>query len=222
MTNSIIVLAVAALMTASAAGWTLRAYRVAGGSSVSARPALFVCAAAALAALTAYLIVGKPDLPDAPIEARLQALRQRDPTTYTLEETLAVLDRAARDNPRDGRPHLFAGQILLSMERAEEAARQFDAALRRDPRSAEATMGLGRAMVRIASGRVTPEALALFQRVAASTNDPAPWIYQAMAAMQNNQSAEARRFWGEAYARMRSDDPRREMARRMSAGETVQ
>src|SRR5689334_25281875 len=127
-------------MTASAAGWTLRAYRMAGESSVSAKPALFVCAAVGLAALTAYLIVGKPDLPDAPIDARLQALRQRDPTTYTPEETLAVLDRAARDNPRDARPHLFAGEILLSLERAEEAARQFDAALRRDPRSIDATM----------------------------------------------------------------------------------
>lgn len=221
MTNSIIVLAVAALMTASAAGWTLRAYRMAGGGSVSAKPALLVCAAVALAALTAYLIVGRPELPDAPFDARLQALRARDPTTYTPEETLAVLDRAARDNPRDGRPHLFAGEILLAQDRAEEAARQFDAALRRDPGSTEAMMGLGRAMVRAAGGRVTPEALAQFQRVAASTNDPAPWIYQAMAAMQDNNAAAARRFWGEAYGRMTPDDPRREMARRMSTGETV-
>jgi cytochrome c-type biogenesis protein CcmH len=219
--NSIIVLAVAALLTASAAGWTLRAYRMAGGGSLGAKPALLVCGAVALAALTAYLIVGKPELPDAPIDARLQALRHRDPTTYTPEETLAVLDRAALDNPRDGRPHLFAGEILLSLDRAEEAARQFDAALRRDPCSTETMMGLGRAMVRVAGGRVTPEALAQFQRVAASTNDPAPWIYQAMAAMQNNNTAEARRFWGEAYVRMTPDDPRREMARRMSAGEAM-
>lgn len=222
MANSIIVLAVAALLTASAAGWTLRAYRLAGGGSPSAKPALLVCGAVALAALTAYLIVGKPELPDAPIAARLQALRHRDPATYTPEETLAVLDRAALDNPRDGRPHLFAGEILLSLDRAEEAARQFDAALRRDPSSTETMMGLGRAMVRVAGGRVTPEALAQFQRVAASTNDPAPWIYQAMAAMQNNNAAEARRFWGEAYVRMTPDDPRLEMARRMSAGEAMQ
>ena len=75
--------------------------------------------------------------------------------------------------------------------------------------------------LRAAGGRVTPEALAQFQRVAASTNDPAPWIYQAMAAMQDNNNTQARRFWGEAYARMAPDDPRRDMARRMSAGETM-
>jgi len=223
VTNSIIVLVVAALMTASAAGWTLRAYRLAGGGAASAKPALFTCGAVALVALAAYLAVGRPELPDAPYNGRLEALRHRDPTTYTPEETLAVLDRAARDNPTDARPHLFAGQILLSQARANEAAREFDAALRRDPRSAEAMLGLGRAMVRVANGRVMPEALAQFQQAAAlNPNDPAPWIYQAMAAMQDNRTADVQRFWGQAYARMTPDDPRREMARRMSAGETVQ
>lgn len=220
--NSIIVLVVAALMTAAAAAWTLRAYRMAGGGAVGARPALFTCGAVAVIALAAYLAIGRPELPDAPMDARLEALRHRDPTTYTPDETLAVLTRASRDNPRDARPHLFAGQILLSQDRAEAAARQFDAALRRDPRSTEAMMGMGRAMVRLADGRVTPEALALFQQVAALTNDPAPWIYQAMAAMQDNRGADARRFWGEAHRRMTLDDPRREMARRMSAGQAMQ
>ncbi len=219
MTNSLVVLAIAALMTASAAGWTLRAYGAAGAAAASARPALIVCAVTAFFALSAYLAVGRPDLQDAPFDARIEALRHRDPTNYTPEETLAVLNRAARDNPTDARPHLFAGEILLSQDRADEAARQFDAALRRDGGSAEAMMGLGRAMVRIADGRVTPQALAQFQRAAALTDDPAPWIYEAMAAMQDDHPADARRFWGEAYRRMSPADPRREMARRMS-GET--
>lgn len=188
-------------MTAAAAAWTLRAYRMAGAGVVSARPALIACGAVALLALGAYLIVGKPSLADAPIDARLEALRHRDPTTYAPEEMLAVLNRAAQGNPRDARPHLFAGQILLSQNRAEEAARQFDAALRRDPRSLEAMMGMGRAMVRVADGRVTPEALGLFQQVAAQTNDPAPWIYQTMAAMQDRRVAEARQLCAEAVRR---------------------
>ena len=222
MTNSIVVLVVAALMTASAAGWTLRAYRIAGGGTVSARPAFIACAAAALVALAAYLAVGRPELPDAPYSARLEALRHRDPNTFSPSEALAILDQAAKDHPADARPHIYSGQILLDQGRAEDAARQFDAALRRAPQSAAAMLGLGRAMVRVADGRVTPEALAQFQGAAALSNEPAPWIYQAMAAMQNNRAADARRFWGEAYTRMAADDPRREMARQMSAGETVQ
>jgi cytochrome c-type biogenesis protein CcmH/NrfG len=154
-------------------------------------------------------------LPDAPYAARLEALRHRDPSTFTSDEALAVLDQAAKQHPGDARPHLYAGELLLQEGRGEEAAREFDAALRRDPRLPEAMMGLGRAIVRI-NGRVTPEALAQFQQVAALTTDPAPWIYQAMAAIQDGRAADARRFWGEALARMSSDDPRREMARRMS------
>jgi hypothetical protein len=42
-------------------------------------------------------------------------------------------------------------------------------------------------------GRVTPEALALFQQAGALSDDPAPWIYQAMAAMENGRD-DARRF----------------------------
>jgi cytochrome c-type biogenesis protein CcmH len=222
VTNSIIVLVVAALMTASAAGWTLRAYSIAGGGTARVGPALVACGAVALVALGAYLVVGRPELPDAPYSARLEALRSRDPSTYSPEDALAILDQAAKDHPADARPHFYSGQILLDQGRAEDAARQFDAALRRDPQSAEAMLGLGRAMVRVANGRVTPEALAQFQQAAALSNEPAPWIYQAMAAMQSNRAADAQRFWGEAYTRMAPDDPRREMARRMSAGETVQ
>ena len=201
MTNSIIVWLAAALMTTGAAAWTLRAYRMAGGAGASALPALLTSGAVALIALAAYLAVGRPDLPDAPMGARLEALRHRDPATYSPDEALAVLDRAAREHPRDARPHLFAGQILLSQSRAEEAARQFDAALRRDPGSPEAMMGMGRAMVRVADGRVTPEALALFQQAAALTNDPAPLIYQVMAAMQDQRLEEANRLCAEAVTR---------------------
>jgi len=213
VTNSIIVLAVAALMTASAAGWTLRAYRMAGGSSVSAKPALFVCAAVALAALTAYLIVGRPNLPDAPFGARLEALRHRDVNTLTAEEWLVVLNQVGRAHPTDPRPHLIAGRLLLNQERPQDAAREFDAALRRDPRSVEAMMGLGRAMFAM-NGRVTPEALALFQQVAASSNEPAPWIYQALAAAQDGRVDDARHLCAEAVRRGAPS----EMCRRLISG----
>lgn len=215
VSTALYVLLVAAAMTAAAAFWTLRAYRVAGGGATSPVPSMIACGVVALAALSAYLIVGRPELPDAPYAARLAALRDRDPSTFSPDEALAVLDQAAKQHPGDARPHFFSGEVLLDQGRAAEAAREFDAALRRDPNMAEAMMGLGRALVRI-NRRVTPEALAQFQQAAARTNDPAPWVYQAMAAMQDGRAADARRFWGEALARMAVDDPRREMARRMS------
>lgn len=201
--------------------WVLRAYRRAGGGAHSPAPALIACGAVAVLGLVIYLINGRPELPDAPFQARLEALKQRDPSTYTADEALAVLTVAARENPDDPYPHLYSGQLLLAQGRGAEAARAFDAALRRDPRLAEALVGLGRAIVATENGVITPEAIAAFQQAATLTDDPAPWIYQALGAMERNDEPEARRLWGEALARMSEDDPRREMARRMARGEAV-
>ncbi|UPT61564.1 MAG: tetratricopeptide repeat protein [Hyphomonadaceae bacterium JAD_PAG50586_4] len=216
MWTQIAVLAIGAVLTAGAAFWALSAYRRAGGGVRSPLPALAVCGAVAVAALGAYLFIGRPELPDAPYAARLEALKDRDPRSYTVDEALAILNEAAREDTNDPLPYFYTGQLLLDQGRAEEAARAFDMALRREPQMAEALLGLGRSIVGV-EGRVTPEALAAFQQASALTNDPAPWIYQAMAAMEEGR--DARPLWGEAYARMNADDPRREMARRMSAGE---
>lgn len=215
MLSSLTVFAFAALATGGAAYWVLRAYQREGGKRAGA--SMIVCVVAALISLGVYMLNGRPELPDAPFTARLEALKQREPTSYTADEALAVLSAATREAPGDPLPYLYSGEVLLSQGRAPEAARAFDAALRREPNLAEAMLGLGRAMVRM-EGHVTPEALALFQRVTPLTEDPAPLIYQAMAAMESNNEAEARRFWGEAYGRMGEADPRREMARRMSQG----
>jgi cytochrome c-type biogenesis protein CcmH len=184
--------------------------------------ALAACAATGLVALVAYLVIGRPELPDAPYAARLEALKHRDPTTYSVDEALAVLSEASKDNPSDPLPHFYSGQLLLDQGRAQEAARAFDAALRREPQLADALIGLGRALVRMEDGRVTPEALALFQQAGELTDDPAPWIYQAMAAMQEDREADMRRLWREALTRMGPDDPRREMAARLSSGAPLQ
>lgn len=214
MLTTLLIFLAAAVATAGAGYWALRAYKEAGGRR--AQGSLILCGAVALVALGIYLLIGRPDLPDAPYEARLAALKQRDPTTYSADEALAILNEAARANPDDPLPYFYSGQIYLGQRRPQDAARAYDAALRRDPRNAEALVGLGRALVAIEDGRLTPEALAAFQQATTLTEDPAPWLYQAIAAMESGDGAEARRLWGEAYRRMAPNDPRREMASRMS------
>ncbi|HWA00172.1 MAG TPA: tetratricopeptide repeat protein [Caulobacterales bacterium] len=214
MAPAFLVLLAAAVLAACAGAWVLRAYRRGeSGAAPKPGPALLACAVGALSALGLYLAVGRPDLPDQPYAPRLAALMQRDPSTFTIEEALAVLHEAGREHPRDARPHLFSGAILLDSGRTEEAARAYDAALRRDPGSEEAMLGLGRAMVATEGGRVSPDALRLFQAAAAAApRDPAPWLYQAMAALQNGDESGARTAWAQAESRMPPDDPRRAMA----------
>ncbi|GAM98874.1 cytochrome c heme lyase subunit CcmH [alpha proteobacterium U9-1i] len=220
MGSALSVFVVAALLCAGASLWLLGAYRRAD-EAAKPGPALLVCVVVSAAALAGYVLIGRPELADAAYSERLDALKQRDPTSYSADEALAILAEAAREEPRDPRPHLYSGQVLLDSGRAEEAARAFDAALRRDPDMTEAMLGLARSMVQIDGGRVSDDARSLFEQVAATSNDPAPWIYQAMSAMQSGDEAGARRFWGEALTRMAPDDPRREMAGRMSRGEAV-
>jgi cytochrome c-type biogenesis protein CcmH len=135
-----------------------------------------------------------------------------------LDEWLAVLGDDARANPADPWPMLATGEVLLRGNRPQEAARAFDAALRRDPRSVDALIGVARSIA-LMEGRFTPEALAFLEQASTMSDEPAPWIYRAMAAMEAGQDAQAQRMWGEAYSRMSAEDPRREMARRFSRGE---
>lgn len=218
MWSSLTVLLIGAVLTAGAAFWVLRGYRRAGGGTRSPIPALASSGAVALVALVAYLAIGRPELPDAPYAARLEALKSRDLTTLTFEEALAILHDRARRDPTDALAHFYRGELLFQMGRAQEAARAYDQALRREPQLGEAMLGLGRSLVAIDEGRLTPEALALFQQAGTLIDDPAPWIYQAMAAMESGDDAEARQYWREALARMPEDDPRRQMAETMIRG----
>lgn len=219
MWTPFIVILVGALLAAGAAFWTLRATRRAGGDAKTGRMVLLALGAVSVVALGVYLANGRPDLDGGAYAERLEALHGRAPDSYTVDEALAVLAEGARENPTDPRPHLYAGEILLANGRADEAQRSFDAALRRDPQSADALLGLAKATVAVAGG-FTPEALAMFQQAAElAADDPTPWLYQAMAAMEQERSADAQRLWGEALSRMSADDPRREMARRFASGQ---
>jgi cytochrome c-type biogenesis protein CcmH/NrfG len=108
--------------------------------------------------------------------------------------------------------------VLPRGNRPPDAARAFDVALRRDPRSVDALLGVARSIA-LTAGRFTPEALAFREQASTVSDEPAPWKSRAMAAMEAGQDAQAQRMWGEAYSRMSAEDPRREMARRFSRGE---
>lgn len=209
------VLLVGALLCAATAFWVLRAYKRAGGGARSAFGALTACAIVGVLTLGAYLVIGRPELGGFAYAQRLEELKQRDPTTYTADEALAVLAEAAREDTQDPLPHFYAGQLLLNQARPREAAREFESALRREPRLAEAMVGLGRALVQI-NGQVTQEALDLFETATTLSDDPAPWLYLAMHAAEQGDAENLRRYANEAGSRMAADDPRQEMIRELN------
>jgi len=214
MGGELLLFALFALITAGAAACALWAYARAGGRHPGRAVAALGAAGAGLIGL--YAIIGRPALPDAPYAQRIHALEQRAPESYTDEELLARLAADARQHPDDPRPHLATGILLLRQERVEDAARAFDAALRRDPRNLFAMLNLARSLVVMNDGRITEDALRLFAAVSsASPDDPTPWLYQALAATQSGRKQDAHRLWGETLQRLPAGDPRRQMARQM-------
>jgi tetratricopeptide (TPR) repeat protein len=81
---------------------------------------------------------------------------------------LDELDAAAALRPRDPRPYLAAGRLLLTLSRPDEARNAFQQAVAADPRSADAHDGLGKALE--AAGRLA-EANEAFARARALNAD---------------------------------------------------
>ncbi len=205
-----------AVLAACAGAALMWSYRRAGGAR--AAPVTIVAGASVLAAFAIYVVIGRPDLPDAPYQERIAALKARPAESYTDAELLARLAAEARAHPDDARPHLATGVILAEQRRFEEAARAFDAALRRDPDSTFAMLNLARVLVALDQGRVSENAQRLFAAVAeAQPDDPTPWLYQALAATQEGRGADAGRLWREVKRRLPAGDPRHAMADRMIA-----
>lgn len=224
ISTSLLVFAAAALFAAAAGWWMMRAYARAGGAPAPApgksTRAWWVggVAAAALATVALYAAIGRPDLPDQPYASRLQALKKTDPTQMSPEQILAVLGERARQDRNDPRPHIFTAEILAQMGRPEEAARAYEAALRRDPMNPNALLGLGRISVELQAGAITPQTLALFQAAAMTApKDPTPWLYQALAATQEQRWDDALKLWPEVEKRLAPDDPRHAMVAMMMA-----
>jgi cytochrome c-type biogenesis protein CcmH len=205
----------AAIVSALAVWWIARAYARGG-----ANPGRIMIASAlgVVVALVLYIVIGHPNAPDAPYAGRIAALEARaktDPAALNADEMLALLEARAKSNPKDFRPLLFAGDILASEQRDAEAARAYSGALAREPGSAAAMIGLGRANVRL-EGAVSPKTIALFQAAAQiEPSDPIPWFYQGLAASQEERFADAMRLWREVLKRLPADDPRRTMAQSM-------
>lgn len=214
MTGDILFVLACAALAAATAFWILRAYRDSGG--VRRRSALTVTAIAVLAAGGVYLALGSPGVAGEPYAARIAQLRTRQPNTYSRDEMLARMTYEARLHPNDARPHIVRGLIYADANEPQQAARAFDAALRRDPNSVLSMMGLGRALVAMDDGRVSPQAQRVFAQAGrAEPEDPTPWLYQALGATQDGRTEDARRLWRETLNRLPANDPRRAMAERM-------
>lgn len=150
----------------------------------SGRIAIAVVAAAApLAAIGLYLLVGSPDFPDQPFAHRLAAWRKADPQTLTPEQMAAVLQLIARERPDDPKVYYFLSRAQLAEGDSFSAVQSLQRAIALDRNDPDLWTALAETyMAQAGAGEPTPDAVKAFQRAAAlDPAAPTPRYYLARA-----------------------------------------
>ncbi|WP_052161682.1 c-type cytochrome biogenesis protein CcmI [Hoeflea sp. BAL378] len=142
-----------------------------------------------VAAVTAYVELGRPDLPQLPLSARLQA----EPQSTDISMLIAKAEQHLAENPNDGRGWDVLGPIYMRIGRFEDAAAAFQRAISILGPSPSRQAGLGEALFSAAGGIVTEEASLAFQTARElDSTDPRPRFYLAIALAQSGKTSEAR------------------------------
>ncbi|MEM5473419.1 c-type cytochrome biogenesis protein CcmI [Hoeflea sp. AS60] len=142
-----------------------------------------------IAALTAYLELGRPDLPQLPLSARLQT----DPQTNDIAMLIAKAEQHLAENPEDGRGWDVLGPIYLRTGLYEKSATAFKKAISILGPSPSRLSSLGEALFSASGGIVTEEASLAFQTARElDSTDPRPQFFLAVALAQSGKTTEAR------------------------------
>jgi cytochrome c-type biogenesis protein CcmH len=151
-----------------------------------------------------YSRFGRPDLPDAPLAARLQS---GDPGKMDLAAAIVRIEAHLREHPEDGRGWDVIAPVYLRLGR-EEARRAFANAIRLLGASAAREAGLGEAILADAQGVVTAEARQAFEKAsAADPTLPQARYYLGLAALQDGKPDEARAIWTKLVDEASADAP---------------
>jgi cytochrome c-type biogenesis protein CcmH len=161
----------------------------AASSRLASRAAAIVALLAIPAiALPLYFHLGNPDMPDLPLSARLQEREsQRE-----MQEAIARIEQHLASNPNDGRGWDLLAPVYMRLGRYEDSARAYANAARLLGETPERLLAQGESLVYIAQEQVTPEALAIFNRVLdLHPGHPVAHFYLALAQEQSGDRAGA-------------------------------
>jgi cytochrome c-type biogenesis protein CcmH len=154
--------------------------------------------------LALYAKIGHPEMPDAPLAARLEA----PPERMDLAASVAKVEGYLKEHPGDGRGYEVLAPVYLHLGRAGDAANAARAALRLLGETAARDALYGEALVAAADGTVTAEAREAFE--AAAAKDPSlakPRFFLGLAAEQAGDKSRAREIWSKLVSEAPPDAP---------------
>jgi cytochrome c-type biogenesis protein CcmH len=176
-------------------------------------------AAAALLLLPAgavalYLMVGSPQLPGEPLQARLRAIHGDHSIAAMVEQVEAHLAQ----HPDDVRGYEVLAPVYLQIGRFDDAVNARRKILALAGETAERQADLGEALTAQANGVVTAEAKSAFTRaLALDANDPKAEFFTGIAAQQDGDSHKAAAIWHGMLEKAPSDAPWAATVREMLA-----
>lgn len=183
----------------------LRAEAAPKARSGSSRRAALLAALIAIVVIPAvslslYLQIGKAEMPDMPLTARLESAPDRG----DLAGAVARIEQHLREHPDDGRGFEVVAPYYLRTGRGEEAINAFSQALKLLGATAERHAALGQARMIVAQGKVTAEAKKDFEAaLALDPNDAPARYYLGLGAQQAGEKEKAI----EIFARLEADAP---------------
>jgi cytochrome c-type biogenesis protein CcmH len=145
-----------------------------------------------LGAAAFYLMVGSPQLPAEPLEARMRAIHNDHSITSLIAQVEAHLAR----NPNDARGYAVLAPVYLQLGRFSNAVNARRKVLELDGETAERQADLGEALTVEANGIVTAEAKSAFARaLALDANDRKAEFFNGIAAEQDGDPRKAAEIW---------------------------
>lgn len=189
---------------------------VAGGTwfvakSVQTRVVVLV---AGLAAVGIYWMLGRPDMPDEPLEGRIESieeLAQRDPQSMRVDQVIALAQKRALQNPKDAAPHWIMGKMLEASNNPQGALLAYESALRRDPNNIDVVSDLADLRFKM-SGQVDPATTQLYQQAFQARPDNLRIGYLAgIGLWLQGKKDEAEALWAGINAKASETGPERQM-----------
>jgi cytochrome c-type biogenesis protein CcmH/NrfG len=190
---------------------------VGGGTFLAARDWKMrgIVAAIGVAAVSAYWLIGKPDMHDDPLEDRIARIEkhwaEKGPEGLEVPDIILYVQTQSRKDPANPQWPFLLGSFWEMAEQPQQALVSYEDALRRDPNEIETIKKLANLRFRM-TGTIDEATSALYhQWFAREPGELHIGFFAGMGDWLAGRKAEAEAIWADVEARTPQDDPRRQM-----------
>jgi cytochrome c-type biogenesis protein CcmH len=143
-----------------------------------------------------YAQLGRPQLPGKPYSLQQEQAAVSEAATNELDAMIAKLTSHLATSPEDLQGWRALGWAQMQTGRTADGVKALARAAELAPKDAAVLSMYGEGLVREADGKVTPQALVIFERVIAiAPADPRARYYKGLQLMQDGKLKEAFEIW---------------------------